>query len=119
VGPVVVGMVMLVGWLLLFFWGWPVHEREMLAAGFVNAVGGVLAVLPLVKWMEYGAIAIVRAAMVGIGVRMGVVLVGLWLVSGLGGMERMVLVYWVLVFYFPMLAAEAGVVGWLGHRVKG
>ena len=117
-GPVTVVVVMLVGWSVLTSFGWPVHEREMLAAGIVNAVGGVVAVLPLVRWMDHGAVAIVRASLVGIGVRMGAVLVGLWLVSGMGGVERMALVYWALVFYFPLLAAETAVVAWLSHKVK-
>jgi hypothetical protein len=117
--PATVLVVMLVGWVLLTSVGMPVFAKEMVGGGTVITLGGILASLPLFLLMKRGAQAIAQAAILGIAVRMGSVLMGLLLAMGPGwGLSKMPLVYWVLGFYFPLLIVETAIVGWLSHKAN-
>ena len=109
---------MAVGYLVLSFTGHTVHVSEMLAGAVVNTIGGVLAAGALLKMMKNGAVGIAQAGILGIGLRCGAVLVGM-LIAGIPffGLDRSVLVYWVMGFYFPMLIVESALVAWLSNRV--
>ena len=115
--PITVSLTMLLGWVILTSFGWKAYPHEMFAAGLVNAVGGMLAVIPLCLMLNRGAAWIVRTSMIGIGLRMGIILLGLVLASGKGwGLEKMPLIYWTLACYFPLLIAETATVAWLSHK---
>jgi len=117
--PVAVGVAILVGWVLLTSLGIPVYGREMFAAGIVSAVGGTLAVLPLFAVFKRGAAAIAKAAIMGIGLRCGLILAGVILAMGPGwSLDRMPLVYWVLGCYFPVLIVETAMVSWLCQKAN-
>lgn len=115
--PAAVLVSMLVGWLILTTAGLPLYGREMIGAAIVNTVGGIVAALPVFILMKRGAAAIAQAAILGIAVRCGSVLMGL-LAAGAPawGLDRMPLVWWVIGFYFPMLIAETTVIAWLSNK---
>jgi len=117
--PVTVLLTMLIGGLILTSFACPLHLPEMIAAGTINALGGLLAALPLVFWMTRGADAIVRAWMAGTAIRVGVILFGLFVASGSGwALSKMPLISWTLACYFPLLAVEATTAAWLTHKVR-
>ena len=117
--PVTVLVTMLLGWLMLKTAGMPVFPGEMVGAAIATVIGGVAASLPLFILMKKGAAAIAQAGILGIALRIGTVLMGL-LVAGAPawGLNRMILVYWVLGFFFPMQIVETAVVAWLSNKAK-
>lgn len=117
--PVCVGLTALAGYVLLTSLGMPLFARELLAAAIISIVGGVAAALPLAIWSKRGAAAIARAGIVGIFIRCGLVLMGLVLAMGPGwALAHTPLVYWVVVFYFPMMIVETAAVALLCQRAK-
>ena len=117
--PATVLLTILLGWLLLTSFGWPLHTREMTAAAIVNTAGGMLAALPLCLMMHHGVLAIMRAWTIGQAVRIGVIFFGILLASGSGwGMAKMPLIYWALACYFPLLAAETATAVWLSRKAN-
>ncbi len=115
--PVTVAVTMIAGWIFLTSLAMPTYVHEMMAAGAVNTVGGVLAALPLFFLMKRGTQAIAQAALLGIALRCACTLMALMLAMGPGwGLSRMALVYWVLGGYFPLLMVETAVVAWLSNK---
>ena len=117
--PATVLVTMLLGWLMLKTVGMPVYPGEMLGGAIVNIVGGVAASIPLFILMKKGAAAIAQAGILGIALRLGTVLMAM-LIAGAEswGLNRMILVYWVMGYYFPMLIVETAVVAWLSNKAK-
>ncbi len=119
VAPATVLVTMLAGWIILTSFAIPVHIPEMIAGGIVNAVGGMLAAIPLFLLMKRGAQAIAQAALLGIAVRCAAILMGLIMALGPGwGLGHMILAYWILGYYFPLLIVETSIVGWLCHKAN-
>jgi hypothetical protein len=117
--PVTVIVTMVAGWVLLTSLGSPVYVREMIGAGIVNALGGMLASVPLFLLMRKGAQAIAQAGILAIAVRCGAILMGMILaMSPAWGMNKMPLVYWMMGCYFPMLMVETAVVAWLANKAR-
>jgi hypothetical protein len=117
--PITVLATMLLGWLLLKTVGLPVYPGEMLGGAIANTVGGVAASVPLFILMKKGAQAIAQAGILGIALRVGTVLMCM-LIAGAEpwGLQRLVLVYWVMAFYFPLLIVETAVVAWLSNKAR-
>ena len=117
--PITVLFTMVMAWLLLKTAGMPLYPGEMLGGAIANTVGGVAASIPLFILMKRGAQAIAQAGILGIALRVGTVLMGM-LIAGAPawGLERGVLVYWVMGFYFPLLIVETAVVAWLSNKAK-
>src|SRR5271168_3994351 len=59
--PITVALTMLLGWIILTSTGLPLFPHEMFAGAIVNAVGGMLASVPLFLLMRKGAQAIAQA----------------------------------------------------------
>ena len=117
--PVTVALTMLLGWLLLKTAGMPLYASEMFGGAIANTLGGAAASLPLFILMKKGAQAIAMAGILGIALRVGTVLMAM-LVAGAEpwGLQRLVLVYWVMAFYFPLLIVETAVVAWIANKAK-
>jgi len=117
--PLTVLAAMLLGWVVLTSLGIPLHPREMLAGAIINTVGGVAASIPLFIRMRKGAAAIAQAGLMGIALRMGAVLLGLLLAAAPAWhMTPIVLAFWVMGYYFPMLLVETALVAWLCNKAK-
>lgn len=117
--PAAVLATMVVGWLALRTSGLPIHAGEMVAGGVVNTLGGIAASLPLFILMKRGATVIAQAGILGIALRVGTVLMGMLMAGATAwGLDRMILVYWVMAYYFPLLMVETAVVAWLANKAK-
>jgi hypothetical protein len=117
--PVTVAIVMGLAWVVLKSVGLPLYMNEMVAAGIVSTVGGMLASVPLFVLMGKGAQMIAKAGILAIAVRCSMVLFGMVLaMQPAWGLAKMPFVYWVLGFYFPMLIVETGLVAWLSMKAK-
>ncbi|HEY4329188.1 MAG TPA: hypothetical protein VGN88_05580, partial [Phycisphaerae bacterium] len=130
--PVTIAVTMILGGLLVWVLGVELHPREMVGAAMANMLGGVAASLPLFFLMRArrnsddagrrkaeGGVAIAQGAMIGIALRIGIVLMGMVFLQVAGvGLQMMVLAYWVMGFYFPVLMAETAVVAWLSQRAE-
>ena len=115
--PVTVLATMIVGYVVLSVAGLTLHPAEMAAGAVVNTVGGLLAAVALMRMIKKGTSGIAQAGILGIGIRCGAVIVGIMIASlPLFALDRTVLVYWVMGYYFPMLIAESMLVAWLSHR---
>jgi hypothetical protein len=117
--PVTVLATMLLAWLFLKTAGMPLHPAELLGGAIVNVIGGAAASIPLMILMKKGTAAIAQAGILGIALRIGTVLLAM-LVAGSSawGLDRMILVYWVMAYYFPMLIVETAVIAWLSNKAK-
>lgn len=109
----------IVGGTILHTLGLPIHAYEMVASFIVNGVGGLLAVAMLIVVMNKGTAVIARVALLGTTLRMGGVLMGTLMALGPGwGMQKMPLMYWILVGYMVLLASESAVGVYLVRRSK-
>jgi hypothetical protein len=108
----------LVGSVVLTVMGAPLYALEMFLSGLINLSGGLAAAMVILVMMRKGVIGVAQAGIVGIALRCGTVLMGLLLVqSSPMAMDRMVLVYWALGFYFPMLIVETALIAWLSNNL--
>jgi hypothetical protein len=116
-GPVAVMLVLLVAGALVRALDVPLHGAEMVAGGLMNAVGGVMAALPLVMVMHHGTTALVQAGVLGIPIRCGVILMMLCLaLVPATGLDRAAVVTWTVVCYFPLLVVETAMAAWLMRK---
>lgn len=114
--PLAVALTTVVGCGLLWVLGQGLHPREMTASALVSIVAGLLAVVPMVAALPKPD-AMPQAALASIGIRVAVVLGGVVLALGPAWhLQREPLVFWILGYYFPLLAAETGVMAWLFNR---
>ena len=117
--PITILSTMLLAWILVTTVALPLFGSEMIGGALVNTIGGIAASLPLFILMKKGASAIAQAAILGIALRCGTILMGLLIATAPAwGLTRMPLVYWTLAFYFPLLIVETGVVAWLSNKAK-
>jgi hypothetical protein len=119
VAPLTVLLTLLLGWLLLTTLAIPLHTREMLAAALLNVLAGIAACLPLALAIKRGTIAIARAGLIAIALRMGLVLLALLAaLAPAWHLDHTPLIAWVIAFYFPLLIAETALVAWLVNKTK-
>jgi hypothetical protein len=117
--PITVLLTMLLAWFLLKTLAIPLHAPEMLAAALINGLAGIAAALPLLLRMKRGAIALAQAGLIAIGIRMGLVLLGLIAaIAPAWHLDREPLILWVIAFYFPLLITESTLVAWLIKKAK-
>jgi hypothetical protein len=116
--PITVAATMLLGCGLLSFANLPIHPVEMAVGAMVNVVGGLLAGIALLGMMKRGAAGVAQAGILGIGFRCGTVLMGVLTVSCSGlALDPIILVYWVMAYYMPMLIVESMLVAWLTNHL--
>lgn len=105
------------GFLITASFGLNFFGREAFAASVVAIVGGVLSALPVAMSWRKDALRIAQCALVGIGLRLGTILLGTFMAMGPGwSLAKMPLAYWTLAMYFPLLAAETGVIAYISNR---
>lgn len=107
----------LIGFIVTASFGLKFYGREMIAAGVVAVVGGMISALPVAACWRKDALKIAQAALMGIALRVGTILLGTFLALGPGwALAKMPLTYWTLAMYFPLLAAETGVIAYISNR---
>lgn len=107
----------LVGFVVTASFGVKYYGREMIAAGIVAIVGGMISALPVAMSWRRDALRIAQCALMGIALRVGTILLGTFLALGPGwALAKMPLTYWTLAMYFPLLAAETCVIAYISNR---
>lgn len=117
---VATGAAMVVAMLLMPLLHRPVYMREMLAAGLVSAVVGLLAVLPMVVLIGRSAILLLRCAVLAnmtrlVGVALGAIIVTAFAPAHL---HKTVTLLWLAAFYFVLLIAESVASSWVIKHSK-
>lgn len=117
---VATGAAMVVAMLLMPLLHRPVYMREMLAAGLVSAVVGLLAVLPMVVLIGRSAILLLRCAVLAnmtrlVGVALGAIIVTAFAPVHL---HKTVTLLWLAAFYFVLLIAESVASSWVIKHSK-
>jgi hypothetical protein len=114
------GAAMLLGMLVLPLFHRPLYLREMLAAGFISAVVGVLAVLPMAVLIGRGAILLLRCAVLANMTRLVGVALGAIIVISLAPvhLHKTVVLLWLAAFYFVLLIAESVASSWVIKHSK-
>ena len=117
--PLSMGAAMGVGIVVLVGAGATAHSREMLAAGALNTVAGMLAMLPAVHMLRHGAGRLAMGALAATGIRMVVVLGGALLLPLPGwAMDRTWLLGFVVAFYLVVLLTESAGTTWVLRRTR-
>ncbi len=112
-----VGVTALIGYVVTMSFGISFYFREMLAAGIVAIVGGILSGLPVALSWRKDALKIAQMSLLGMALRVGTILAGTFLALGPGwALAKMPLTYWTLGMYFPLLAAETAVMAYISNR---
>lgn len=117
---VATGAAMVVAMLLMPLLHRPVYMREMLAAGLVSAVVGLLAVLPMVVLIGRSAILLLRCAVLANMTRLVGVALGAIIVIALAPphLHKTVTLLWLAAFYFVLLIAESVASSWVIKHSK-
>lgn len=114
------GAAMLVAMVTLPLLHRPLYGREMLIAGMVSAVVGVIAVLPMVILIGHGAILLLRCAVLAnmtrlVGVALGAIVIMTFAPVNL---HKIVVLLWLAAFYFVLLIAESMASSWVIKHSK-
>jgi hypothetical protein len=110
---------LLLSWFLLTTFSIPLHPRELLAAALINAFAGVAAAIFILRRLPRGVTAVAQAGLISIGIRMGLVLLALLAaLAPTWSFDRISLLLFALVFYFPLLISESIFVAWLIRQVN-
>jgi hypothetical protein len=108
VPPVVVAATAGLGAIFLNAFNLPLHRVEMLTAGAIAIIAGIISMIPIIaaaRKKRPDALAI--AALLAIGLRLVLMLIGTLLALGPGwSLSQFPLILWILAFYFPLLVAE-------------
>ena len=117
---VATGAAMVVAMLIMPLLHRPLYMREMLAAGLVSVVVGLLAVLPMVVLIGQGAILLLRCAVLAnmtrlVGVALGAIIV---IAMAPVHLHKTVVLLWLAAFYFVLLIAESVASSWVIKHSK-
>ena len=117
---VATGAVMALAMLVLPLLHRPLYMREMLAAGLVSVVVGLLAVLPMVVLIGRSAILLLRCAVLANMTRLVGVALGAIIVIALAPvhLHKTVVLLWLAAFYFVLLIAESVASSWVIKHSK-
>jgi len=108
---------MLAAWVVATSFTLNFYPSEMLAAGIINGIAGVLAIVPMLLVVGKGTLFIARTALLATTLRMILVLIGLVLAYGPGWhLQHTPIIAWAGLFYAVMLISEGIAVSWVMRR---